>query len=287
MPHVITAILLWSSLGVVIRLSGMDVLPLIFYAALISSILSGVIIVLLNLRKDINCRSLFPLLILAPVSLINTFTFFYAYKHTSIANAVITHYTAPVFVAFLAPLILRERFTFNTLIAATIAMAGLWIMLGFSPKEFIDALLRKDENSLAIASGLFSGLAYAFVVIIIRALSVNHHPVVMTFVQNSLITAGLLLLLSPPIPFKANLEGINIYAVLIMGVVHSTIAPVLYFHGMKTVTAQRGALIGYLEPVFSIILGVLFLKEIIDLKAAIGGALVLLSGYMTIKKRKD
>ncbi len=283
MLHVITAILLWSSLGVIIRLSGMDVLPLIFYAALISSILSGAIIVFLNLKKDINCRALFPLLILAPVSLINTFTFFYAYKHTSIANAVITHYTAPVFVAFLAPLILRERFTFKTFVAATLAMAGLWIMLGFSPQGFIDALLRKDENSIAIASGLFSGVAYAFVVIIIRALSVNYHPVVMTFVQNSLI-ACLLLLLSPPIPFKANLEGINIYAVLIMGVVHSTIAPVLYFHGMKSVTAQRGALIGYLEPVFSIILGVLFLKEIIDLKAAIGGALVLLSGYMTIKR---
>ncbi len=284
MVHVITAIVLWSSLGVVIRLSGMDVTSLIFYAALISSLLSGALVVLLNLKRHLSTRTILPLLLLAPVSLINTFTFFYAYKHTSIANAVITHYTAPVFVAFLAPLILRERFTFKTLVSALIAMAGLWIMLGFSPQEFIDALLRKDENSLAIASGLFSGIAYAFVVIIIRVFSANYHPVIMTFVQNGLITAGLFLLLLPSMSFKMNLEGINIYAILIMGIVHSTIAPVLYFHGMKSVTAQRGALIGYLEPVFSIILGVLFLKEIIDLKTAIGGALVLFSGYMTIKR---
>jgi drug/metabolite transporter (DMT)-like permease len=284
MVHVITAILLWSSLGVVIRLSGMDVTSLIFYAALISSLLSGALVVLLDLKRHLSMRTILPLLLLAPVSLINTFTFFYAYKHTSIANAVITHYTAPVFVAFLAPLILRERFTFKTLVSALIAMAGLWIMLGFSPQEFIDALIRKDQNSLAIASGLLSGIAYAFVVIIIRAFSPNYHPLIMTFVQNGLITAGLFLLLLPPMPFKMNLEGINIYAILIMGIVHSTIAPVLYFHGMKSVTAQRGALIGYLEPVFSIILGVLFLKEIIDLKTVIGGALVLFSGYMTIKR---
>ncbi len=280
MPFVSLAILLWSSLGIVIRLSGMGVAELMFYSALVSSVATGIIIFLKNLRKELSsCRSLFPLVLLAPVSLINTFTFFYAYKHTTIANAVITHYTAPVIVAFLAPLILKERLSLMTFVSALIAMAGLWIMLGFSPQGFFEALLRKDQNSLGIASGVFSGAAYAMVVIIIRALAINYHPVIMTFVQNSIITALLL-------PFNTSELRLNIWPVLFMGIVHSTIAPVLYFYGMKTVTAQRAALIGYLEPVFSIILGLFFLDEAVGFKTILGGAMVLVSGYLTIAKRQ-
>lgn len=280
MLSVIIAIFLWSSLGVVIRLSGMAVTVLMFYAAFISAIITGIIILSKkDLRRGISLRGVSPLFLLAPVSLVNTFTFFYAYKNTTIANAVLTHYTAPVIVAFLAPLILKERFTFKTVIAALIASAGLWIMLGVSPEEFFISLGARDKNSLGIMSGLFSGLAYAMLIILIRRFAPQYDPVVMTFFQNTLISLMLLPFSEAWADFTSGL-----WAFLIMGIIHSTIAPVLYFHGMKTVTATKGGLLGYLEPLFSIILGVIFLKELIGLKTLIGGMLVLFSGYLTIKK---
>ncbi|MCX7793331.1 MAG: DMT family transporter [Thermodesulfovibrionales bacterium] len=281
MASVILAIFLWSSLGVVIKLSGMTVTVLMFYAALISALTTGIIILLKkDLWREITFKSVLPLFVLAPVSLVNTFTFFYAYKNTSIANAVLTHYTAPVMVAFLAPLILKERFSLTTIIAALIASAGLWIMLGVSPEEFYRAVGAGDRDSLGIISGLLSGLAYAMLIILIRKLAPQYHPVILTFFQNTLITLMLL-------PFSGTTADImkGLWAFLIMGIVHSTLAPVLYFYGMKTVTAIRGGLIGYLEPFFSIILGMVFLKELIDIKTVIGGILILLSGYITIKNK--
>lgn len=280
MITVTLAIFLWSSLGVVIRLSGMPVTVLMFYAAVISALTTGSMLLLKrDLIRGISLRSVAPLFVLAPVSLINTFTFFYAYKNTTIANAVLTHYTAPVIVAFLAPLILKERFTLRTIIAALIASAGLWIMLGVSPEEFYHSLLNGSKNSLGIISGLFSGLAYAMVIILIRRLAPQYHPVVMTFFQNTLIAIMLL-------PFSGTSADLvrGLWAFLIMGIIHSTIAPILYFYGMKTVTATKGGLLGYLEPVFSIILGVIFLDELVGIKTFIGGALVLFSGYLTIRK---
>lgn len=280
MITVTLAIFLWSSLGVVIRLSGMPVTVLMFYAAVISALTTGSMLLLKrDLIRGISLRSVAPLFVLAPVSLINTFTFFYAYKNTTIANAVLTHYTAPVIVAFLAPLILKERFTLRTIIAALIASAGLWIMLGVSPEEFYHSLLNGSKNSLGIISGLFSGLAYAMVIILIRRLAPQYHPVVMTFFQNTLIVIMLL-------PFSGTSADLvrGLWAFLIMGIIHSTIAPILYFYGMKTVTATKGGLLGYLEPVFSIILGVIFLDELVGIKTFIGGALVLFSGYLTIRK---
>ncbi len=274
------AIFLWSSLGVVIRLSGMPVTVLMFYAAVISAVTTGSMLLLKrDLIRGISLRSVAPLFVLAPVSLINTFTFFYAYKNTTIANAVLTHYTAPVIVAFLAPLILKERFTLRTIIAALIASAGLWIMLGVSPEDFYHSLLNGSKNSLGIISGLFSGLAYAMVIILIRRLAPQYHPVVMTFFQNTLIAIMLL-------PYSGTSADLmtGLWAFLIMGIIHSTIAPILYFYGMKTVTATKGGLLGYLEPVFSIILGVIFLDELVGIKTLIGGTLVLFSGYLTIRK---
>lgn len=274
------ALFLWSSLGVVIRLSGMEVTVLMFYAALISAITTGSMILLKrDLTRGLSLKGVASLFIIAPVSLINTFTFFYAYKNTTIANAVLTHYTAPVIVAILAPLFLKERFTFKTVVAVLLASAGLWIMLGVSPLEFYHSLAMGSKDSLGIISGLFSGLAYAMLILLIRRLAPQYNPVVMTFFQNSLIAIMLL----PFSNFSADLIT-GLWAFLIMGIIHSTIAPILYFYGMKTVTATKGGLLGYLEPVFSIILGVIFLNELIGMKTLIGGALVLFSGYLTIRK---
>lgn len=278
MSSVVIAILLWSSLGVVIRLSGMAVHVLIFYSALISAIVSGFVIFITDIKKEIRSKkSVLPLLSIAPVSLLNTFTFFYAYKNTTIANAVITHYIAPVVVAFIAPILLKEKFTLKTVFAALVAILGLWLMLDFSPVEFLNSILRKDSSSIGILSGILSGFAYAGVVLLIRALAINHNPFIMTFFQNSIIALMLL-------PFlEGSFVSVRLWPIIVMGLIHSTVAPVLYFYGMKTVTASRGALIGYLEPVSSILLGIIFLKELITLKTVVGGALVLLSGYITLK----
>jgi drug/metabolite transporter (DMT)-like permease len=68
-----------------------------------------------------------------------------------------------------------------------------------------------------------------------------------------------------------------------MGIVHSTIAPVLYFRGFKAVTANRAAILGYLEPVCAILLGALFLEEGVTCKTVVGGGIILFSGYLTVK----
>ena len=46
-----------------------------------------------------------------------------------------------------------------------------------------------------------------------------------------------------------------------MGIVHSTVAPILYFKGLQTVTANRAAVLGYLEPVSAILFSMVFLNE--------------------------
>ena len=68
-----------------------------------------------------------------------------------------------------------------------------------------------------------------------------------------------------------------------MGIVHSTVAPILYYKGLQTVTANRAAVLGYLEPVSAILFSMVFLNEIPHLYSFFGGVLILFSGYLTIR----
>lgn len=270
--YILSAIFLWSSLGIVVRLSGIDVHILIFYSVIVSLIVQGIILSRKNYRKEFPGIKLlkYPL-ILGVASLMNTFTYFYAFKHTTIANAVLTHYTAPVIVAFLAPLFLKEATTKRIVASIIIASTGLWIMLnGFTFKE---------GQAIGIISGLISGFTYAAVVIILRIHAKNFNPLVLVFLSNAVIA----ILLAP---FVREFPAKALWSFLVMGIVHSTIAPILYFKGIRSVTANRTAVLGYLEPVIAIIFGIIFLSESPGKGSIIGGLLIIFSGYLTLRGEK-
>lgn len=280
MVYIIIAILLWSSLGIIIRLSEAPPHLLIFSSCLISSILIGTFFLKQSVRKIIpKKKELLYFLVIGPISLINSYTFFYSYQNTSIANAVLTHYTAPIVVAVLAPIFLRENLTIKIFIAIAVATVGLWIMLDISVVEFIRLFFAGDRNTYGIIAGLVSGIAYGVLIIILRFFAQNFNPIIITFSQNVVISFILLPFIEIPTNFMSML-----WAFVIVGVVHSTLAPILYFNGMKYVTANKTAILGYLEPVSAIILGVFFLDEMVTYNVIIGGIMILFSGYLTIGK---
>lgn len=289
MIYILTAIFLWSSLGIVIKLSGMPVHLLMFFSCIISALVLGLMLIRTGFRRDMpGGKGVLYFFALGFISLINTFSFFYAYKNTSIANAILTHYSAPVIVAFLAPIFLKERLTVRVLLAVAIATTGLWIMLDVSATQFLKLAVEGDKNTGGILAGLFSGFAYAVLIIIIRMLAQNFNPVIMTFFQNLIIASALLpfVFLTPQF-FNLLASPFSWLAFGVMGVVHSTIAPILYFRGMRDVTANKTAILGYLEPVCAIILGMIFLGEAVNYKTIIGGFMILFSGYLTVKGNRQ
>jgi drug/metabolite transporter (DMT)-like permease len=200
--------------------------------------------------------------------MLNNLAFFYAFQNTTIANAVLTHYTAPIIVAFLAAAFLGEKVTGRLITAIAIASAGLWILL--------DGFSLSAGRGYGITAGLVSGLSYAIIIILSRSYARHFSPVVLSFLANTCIVAMLL-------PFIRVFPLHAWRSFLIMGIVHSTVAPILYFKGLQTVTANRAAVLGYLEPVSAILFSMVFLNEIPHLYSLFGGALILFSGYLTIR----
>jgi len=280
---IIIAILIWSSLGIFIRKIDLPNYCIIFYTSAIAGALQFVLITSSGLLKKEKysaggSRGALFLVLLPLCFIANSMLFYFAFRNTTIGNAVLTHYTAPVFVALLAPILLKEKISKTTWTAIILSSAGLWLVLG--GKAPGREALHSGNEHLGIIAGALSGLAYAFLILIIRKIASLYSSLFITFIQN-----GIVALLLLPFVFSVPVSMETLSYLAIMGIVHSTAAPLLYVQGFRSVKANEAAILGYFEPVAAIILAFLMLHEVPGIHALFGGALILFSGYMILKAR--
>jgi drug/metabolite transporter (DMT)-like permease len=140
----------------------------------------------------------------------------------------------------------------------------------------LNGLFLNEGHAAGIGAGLISGVAYAVIVILGRLSAQRYRPVVLTFLAN----ATIILLLAP---FIHEFPRRALWGILFTGVVHSTVAPVLYYRGLQTVSAGRAAVLGYFEPLCAIALGMAVLREMPGMHAWLGGMLIISSGYLTLR----
>jgi len=275
---IIAAMLIWSTWGPIIRWLALPPAVVLFYTSLIASF---IVPTFLRIRGELDLTGvrevwwLFALLALSSIT--NNITYFYALAHTTVSNAVFTHYTAPLFVAVLAPIIIAERLQKVTLISLPIAALGMTLIVlsggGFS---------MGSANAPGIIAGTVSGIAYAFIIMYSRKLSqmlMHHKAVVILLWLTTIVMAPFALVMNYHISVRAAT------LLMITGVFHSTTAPLLYYNALKKVIAQHAAILGYMEPLAAIPLAYLFLSETPTKIALFGGVLILFSGYLVIHSR--
>ena len=275
---IIASLCVWSTWGLAVRWLGAPALVLTFYNGLFSLCFQTALLIKAGRREDLHPgRDIGPLVFLGFCGLINVLSYFYALKATSIATAVLTHYTAPIFVALFAPFMLKERMSRHTAVALAVSVGGLGMVVAGA----------SSGDGLGIpgaAAGTLSGLAYGFLIILSRQLAGRHNPVKLPFVQ-SLVTVVCL----APVVMVTDGLSLTLYQALgliVVGVLHSTLAIVWYLYGVRVVTAQEAGVLGYLEPVFGIMLAYFFLSETPGVTAIGGGALILLSGAIVVYNGK-
>jgi drug/metabolite transporter (DMT)-like permease len=282
---IVSAILIWSSLGIFVRKIELPNQCIIFYSSTVAGLLQFILLTSTGLLRKANRagsdRRSAVFLVLGPLCFIaNALLFYFAFRHTTIANAVLTHYTAPVFVAVLAPLLLKEKIHKTAWLAIMLSSFGLWLIL--SGKSVETDMFRYDREHLGIIAGALSGLAYALLILVIRRIAPLYSSLFITFIQNGIVVIVLLpFVLSVPVPLQ------YLPYLLTMGVVHSTIAPLLYVQGFKSVKANEAAILGYFEPIGATLLALIFFREVPGIQALIGGAMILYSGYMILMRRGE
>ena len=199
--------------------------------------------------------------------------FFETLKRSSVAVAILTVYTAPVFVAVLAPLILPERRSRIGLLALAISAPGL-ALIALAGEQGSRA------DPLAVALGLGAALTYAFLIIGVKTVTDDVSPFMLAFWQYVIVSGALA-------PFLVGAErvlpaGEEWAYVLLLGLALTGLMGALYVWNLRHVTAQAAGLLAYLEPVSASFLAWAILGQSLTWHVVLGGAAVLAGGALVV-----
>lgn len=207
----------------------------------------------------------------------NWILLFQAYKYTSISNATLSYYFAPIVVIILAPFVLKERLSLAKVGCILAAMLGLFLIVNLGSSSTNASY----NHVVGILYGLSAAVLYASVILMNKFIK-DLAGFETTLVQ--LVVA--VVVLSPYVFIKDHFEfsGLNsrsILLILIVGIIHTGLAYFLYFTSIKELKGQTIAVLSYIDPISAVIIAALFLGESMSFIQMIGGALILGSAFLS------
>jgi drug/metabolite transporter (DMT)-like permease len=272
--------LIWGSIGVFTRYINIVPIQLTFLRALVALPIIYIFYWIENKRslfKTTSLKGALPYILSGVLLAIGWYLLFMAFDNTSISISVLVYNLSPVYVLLLAPKILKEKLSPIQAICIVVAFLGLGMIVS-------NAINGEDFSVLGITYGILSGMVYATIVLLNRKVKSAYSTTTITLIQ--MITACLVLLPFVIFGEKIDVSKFDITTmtlILILGTVHTGLAYYLYFSVYKKMRAASIVSIGYLEPVFSIILSAIILKEVLQTNQIIGGVLILAATFVAEK----
>jgi drug/metabolite transporter (DMT)-like permease len=193
----------------------------------------------------------------------NYICYFGALDRGPIALAVLTHYIAPVVVALLAPLLLREPLTRVTVVALIVSLCGLGLLVGGAAAgSFVTA-------ALGSASAVFYGLN---TLVTKRALDDFEPSELLSY--HCFLAAGIVALFARTAPPLPRFLWSPVAGSFLLGACGAA----LFYVGLRRIPANRAAILTYLEPLVAAIVGYVAFGEPLGPAGVAGGALIVAAG---------
>lgn len=218
-----------------------------------------------NKRVLLILRSIF--------GLISMMLFFLSLKYIAMGTAVSVRYIAPIFATVFALLFLKENVKPMQWFYFGIAFLGVLVLKGF------DSELQAEGLVYALISACFAGLVY----ITIRKIGNEDHPVVVVnyFMVISALIGGLL-----SINHWTNPKGQEWLLLLSLGV-FGYFAQLYMTKAMQVGETNQVAPLKYLEVIFSVIIGLVWLKESYTIWSLVGMMLIVLGLTLNVTTKKN
>lgn len=209
-----------------------------------------------------------------PVVVLTAGSFFYSISVLPLAEALTLAFLAPVFVALLGGLLLKERMD-----------ARIWQALGFGIAGMLVMVWPRLQGQvsgagLGVAAALFSAVTYAFNLILLRRIALKEHPAVIVAFQNG----GPALLLAVPAALAfVPLTGHDVLVYLAAGAL-GVAGHLMLTSAFARAEASRLAPLEYTALIWASGLGYVFFGEV-PLITTYAGALLIVAGAIAISRK--
>ncbi len=244
--ELLTACLIYGTVGIFMHwLQEMHVGSIIFYRVFFGLL---AILFYLSLTDNLGQLSLKRkknyLLLLGILYVSQMFSYYSAIRYLGASSAVLLLYTDPIYLTFLAPLLLGEKNTEKTIFALFLGLIGVFYVTrpegGFEQLDFNSSYLK------GVIFGLIGGLFSSGVIISVRFLRDEYNGLTQLFWQSAIS----LVFLSPFAFFEpVNLLAAKLPILMLFGVLVTGIGAVFYIRGVAGVSAITGSILTLVEPV--------------------------------------
>lgn len=265
------ALFLYGTMGVLLNYINLP----IEFVALIRGVVGSLFLFILTLitRGKLDIYSIkrnFKYLLLSGMCLgINWVCLFGAFRVSSVSVSILVDYMAPIFMIIVSPVLFKEYLDPKKIFCVLIAFIGLIMVSGVPGSDVSEINVR----GLMLAAG--AGLGFMGLIIFnkfIKEVSVYDKAVVQISIAALTVV---------PFAMKVGLETSivwdlkSVFLSFMIGLVSTGIAYYFYFYGISGLSVQTVAVVGYVEPVITVLASVLFLKESMSLPAIVGAVLII------------
>ncbi|WP_238474556.1 DMT family transporter [Maribacter algarum] len=206
-----------------------------------------------------------PMVVLSGVLMgLHWVTYFYALQMSNVAIGMLSMFTYPVWTAFLEPLLLKTKFQKIHLFLAVLVLCGIYFLIPDFNLE--------NSYTLAIGIGILSAIVYAIRNLLMKSKVAKYNGSLLMSYQTGIV--GFLLL---PALFFTNLSEIMSQweALITLAILTTAIGHTLFLLSLKHFSVTTASIISSVQPVYGILIGMIFLSEFPSWSTVFGGVLIL------------
>ncbi|MDN5216386.1 DMT family transporter [Fulvivirgaceae bacterium BMA12] len=190
-------------------------------------------------------------------------TYFYSIQISTVAVAVISLFTFPVVTTLLEPLFFKTRIDKLNIVLSVIVIGGI-ILIVPSPDL-------NNNITLGVLFGIISSVMYACRNLMSKKYVTVYPGTSLLFYQ---LVVALFFLLPPGFYYLEPISTQNLIYLILLGLFTTALGHMLFLRGLKHYSASTASIISSLQPVYAIILAVIFIGEKLETRVIFGGAII-------------
>lgn len=269
----ILSMVIFGTIGIFVNYIGLPSGVIAAFRGITGAIIILIVMLLTGRKVDFRIvKKKLPVLLASGAAIgFNWILLFEAYRFTGIPVATVCYYTAPIIVVIASTFIFKDKLKAKQLICVLIALIGVALVSG---------VFQSDSSKITgVLCGLGAAVLYASVMIMNKFMG-NVEVYERTVIQ--LASAGLVVLpyalfTMGDISFKPK----SVILLVIVGIVHTGFAYLLYFGAIKKLKNQTVAILSYVDPASAIILSSIVFMQLPTFYEFIGVVLIMSAAILS------
>ena len=266
--------------ALMLREQGMNVNSVLFSRFSMAWIIISIILIIRKESLKVTKKEFATLTALGLLFTASSMTLYFSFNYIAAGVASTLLFTYPIMTAVIMGLFFKEKAGLKTVVAIVLSLAGVLLLYWSDDGVAL--------NTLGVILVLVSALTYAIYIIVVNRCPLEMSSFKINFYVVLYCAIGMAvfaLLTGNPLRLPHN--GVSWFYSVWLAIVPATLSLVLMVYASKYVGATPTAILGALEPLTAVLIGIIVFSEPFGTRLAIGIVLILGAVVLTAYRPKE